>query len=88
MQLIYIHGAPAVGKLTVAKHLAHLTGARLFDNHIAIDLAKTVLDFERDGFWELVVRARTLVLEAAARQSVPLVAMTSCYSDFMLFGSN
>jgi len=81
MQLIYIHGAPAVGKLTVAKHLVELTGARLFDNHVAIDLARSVLDFEHDGFWELVTRARLLVLETTVQQNVPLVIMTSCYSD-------
>lgn len=81
MRLIYLHGAPAVGKLTVARHLVELTGARLFDNHVAIDLARSVLDFEEDGFWELVTRSRLLVLEATAQQNVPLVILTSCYSD-------
>jgi len=81
MQLIYLHGAPAVGKLTVSKHLVELIGARLFDNHVAIDLARSVLDFEQDGFWELVTRARLLVLETTALQNVPLVILTSCYSD-------
>lgn len=80
MQLIYLHGAPAVGKLTVARQLSQLTGARLFDNHVAIDLARSVFEFEQDGFWDLVTRARILVLEATARQDLPLVVMTSCYS--------
>lgn len=65
----------------MATHLADLTGARLFDNHVAIDLARSVLDFEQDGFWELVTRARLLVLETTAQQNVPLVILTSCYSD-------
>lgn len=81
MQLIYLHGPPAVGKLTVAKHLVEITGARLFDNHVAIDLARSVLSFEQGGFWELVKRTRLLVLEAAAQENIPLVIMTSCYSD-------
>ncbi len=81
MQRIYLHGPPAVGKLTVAKHLVELTDARLFDNHVAIDLARSILSFEEDGFWELVKRTRLLVLEVAAQQNIPLVVMTSCYSD-------
>ncbi|MDX8355274.1 AAA family ATPase [Cognatiyoonia sp. IB215182] len=81
MQLIYLHGPPAVGKLTVASQLVETTGARLFDNHVAIDLARSVLSFEQDGFWELVKRARLLVLETVTQQNVPLVIMTSCYSD-------
>ena len=81
MQLIYIHGAPAAGKLTVAKELAKLTPARLFDNHASIDLALTVFDHGAVGFWSLVDATRILVLEHAARVSVPLVIMTSCYSE-------
>lgn len=81
MQMIYIHGAPAVGKFTVAKELAKLTGARLFDNHASIDLARTVFDHAAPGFWSLVRSARVLVIEAAAQQGVPFVVMTSCYSE-------
>ena len=50
MRLVYIHGAPAVGKMTVAKSLAQLTGARLFDNHVSIDLAHSVFDQGQQGF--------------------------------------
>ena len=81
MKLVYLHGPPAVGKLTVALQLVELSGARLFDNHVAIDLARSVLDFDQDGFWDLVKHARLLVLEAAAQQNVPLVILTSCYAD-------
>lgn len=81
MQLLYLHGAPAVGKLTVATHLVKRTNARLFDNHIAIDFARAILDFEDNGFWELVKQSRLLILETAASHGVPLVIMTSCYSD-------
>ena len=42
MQLVFIHGAPAVGKLTVARELAALTGFRLFHNHLTVDLAGSV----------------------------------------------
>jgi tRNA uridine 5-carbamoylmethylation protein Kti12 len=45
MKLIFIHGSPAVGKLTVAKALLRLVPARLMDNHSNVDLARTIFDF-------------------------------------------
>ena len=34
MKHLFLYGAPAVGKLTVAKELADLTGYKLFHNHL------------------------------------------------------
>lgn len=81
MKLIFLHGAPATGKLTVAKALLGLQQGRLFDNHAAIDVARTVFDFGAPGFWELVHAVRWSVLDAAAEHHVPLVVMTYCYSE-------
>lgn len=81
MKLLFLHGAPASGKLTVAKALLTMVPGRLFDNHAAIDLARTVFDFGAPGFWELVHAARTTVLEFAAREGVPLLVMTYCYAE-------
>lgn len=81
MRLLFLHGAPASGKLTVAKAILAQLQGRLFDNHAAIDLACTVFDFGAPGFWELVHAARVAVLEAAARQDVPLIVMTFCYAE-------
>jgi shikimate kinase len=81
MKLIFLHGAPATGKLTVAKALLRTVPGRLFDNHAAIDVAKTVLDFGAPGFWELVHVVRLSVLEAAAERDVPLVVATGCYAE-------
>lgn len=80
MKLLYLHGAPASGKRTVAEAVVHLTGGRLFDNHAAVDFARTVLDFDAPGFWDLVHGARIIALEKAAAHGVGLVVQTSCYS--------
>jgi hypothetical protein len=45
MKLLFLHGAPAAGKLTVAKAVLQLVPGRLFDNHASIDLARTLFDF-------------------------------------------
>jgi hypothetical protein len=81
MKLIFLHGTPASGKLTVAKALLRAVPGRLFDNHAAIDLARTVFDFGATGFWELVHAVRSSVLEAASEHGVPLLVTTFCYSE-------
>jgi hypothetical protein len=81
VRLVFIHGAPAVGKLTVAKALLRLVPGRLFDNHAAIDVARTVFEFGAPGFWELVHNVRVAVFDAAAEHGIPLVVATYCYVE-------
>ncbi|GLH78704.1 hypothetical protein SSBR45G_36130 [Bradyrhizobium sp. SSBR45G] len=81
MKLIFLHGAPAVGKLTTAKALLQRVDGRLHDNHAAIDVARTVFEFGAPGFWELVYDVRCATFEAAARHGVPLVVTTCCYAE-------
>lgn len=81
MRLLFLHGAPAAGKRTVAEAILARVQGRLFDNHAAIDLARTVFDFGAPGFWELVHAARVAVLEEAARRDIPLIVMTFCYAE-------
>jgi hypothetical protein len=81
MKLIFLHGSPAVGKLTVAKALLRLVPARLMDNHANVDLARTVFDFGVPGFWELVHSSRCVALHAAAKHGVPLLVTTYCYAE-------
>ena len=81
MKLLLIHGAPASGKLTVAKAVLRAVPGRLFDNHAAMDVALTIFDFGAPGFWKLVHAVRLSVLEAAAQLNVPLVVATYCYSE-------
>ena len=79
MKLLLLHGAPAAGKLTVAKALLGMVPGRLFDNHVAIDLALAVFDFDAPGFWELVHIVRCSGIEAAAEHNVGLLVTTFCY---------
>jgi hypothetical protein len=81
MKLVFLHGSPAVGKLTVAKALLRVVSGRLFDNHAAIDLACTVFDFGAPGFWELVHSVRCSAIDSAAEHGVSLVVTTFCYVE-------
>ena len=46
MKLILLYGPPAVGKLTIAKEIARLTGFKLFHAHLTSDLVEAI--FPRD----------------------------------------
>jgi hypothetical protein len=81
MKLLFLHGAPAVGKLTVAKALLRIVPGRLMDNHAAIDLARTIFEFGAPGFWELVHDVRRSAMNAAAEHGVPLLVTTFCYAE-------
>jgi chloramphenicol 3-O-phosphotransferase len=81
MKLVFLHGEPASGKLTVARALLRLVPGRLFENHAAIDFARTVFDFGAPGFWELVEQVRLAAVRAAVEHGVPLAAATYCYSE-------
>jgi len=53
VKLIFLHGLPGVGKLTVARELAKLTGFKIFHNHLAVDLVQSVFEFGSVPFVEL-----------------------------------
>ena len=53
VKLIFLYGLPGVGKLTVARELAKLTGFRIFHNHLAVDLVESVFEFGSLPFVEL-----------------------------------
>jgi len=50
MKLVFIHGLPATGKLTVARKLITLTGYQLYHNHLAVDEALQLHAFGTPGF--------------------------------------
>ena len=50
MNLVFIYGAPATGKYTVAKELAALTGAELYHNHLVVDEVLQHHAFGTPGF--------------------------------------
>jgi hypothetical protein len=81
MKLLFIHGSPAVGKLTVAKALLRIVPGRLMDNHAVIDFVRTIFDFDTPGFWPLIHDVRYSALDAAATSGVPLLLTTFCYAE-------
>jgi dephospho-CoA kinase len=79
MNLVYIYGPPATGKLTVANALAAQTGYKVFHNHLSIDCIRPVFDFGTESFWRLVHQIRLMTIEESARSGTDLI-YTSVYS--------
>ncbi len=73
MKLIFLHGAPAVGKLTVARELAGLTGFRLFHNHLTVDLVSSLFSFGSESFIRLREQIWLAAFAEAARNGVSLI---------------
>lgn len=73
MKLIIIHGAPAAGKLTIAKKVAERTGFKVFHNHLSIDCVKPVFDFGTLPFLRMIELIRFGTIAEAAREGVDLI---------------
>jgi AAA domain len=76
MKLIFIYGLPAVGKLTVARELAIISGYRLFHNHLAVDLLLSVFEFGSAPFVELREQIWLSVFEEACDAQLPGLIFT------------
>jgi hypothetical protein len=76
VKLVFIFGRPAVGKLTVARVLASLTGGRLFHNHLAVNVALSVYDFGTPGFIGLREQIWNAVFDRATADRLPLLIFT------------
>lgn len=73
MKLIFLHGAPAVGKLTVARELVALTGFRLFHNHLTVDLVSSLFPFGSEPFIVLREKIWLAAFAEAVRNNVSLI---------------
>ncbi len=83
MDLVFLHGPPAAGKLTTARALERLVGYPVFHNHLVVDLLTGVFPFGsdpfvrlREQFWlavfaEAVAADRSLVFTFTPDPTVP-----------------
>src|SRR5678816_3628060 len=69
-----IYGPPAVGKLTVAKEVARLTGLKLFDNHLSVNMVQPIFGWDNEAYVRTLRAVRLAVITEAARQEIDLVS--------------
>jgi shikimate kinase len=73
MRLVFLYGPPGVGKLTVGRELAALTGFKLFHNHLDMSAVQAVFPKGTESWNRLVGQLWIAVLVEAARAGVDLV---------------
>ena len=79
MRLIFLHGLPGVGKLTVARELEKLTGFRIFHNHLTVDLVLSVFEFGSPPFVELREKIWLEVFSRAAASQLDGLIFTFAF---------
>lgn len=73
MNLIYIYGPPASGKLTVARELAKLVSYRVFHNHLTVDLVESVIPNTNKNFWNYVNNFRYETISILSKEKVSAI---------------
>ena len=73
MDLVFLHGPAAVGKLTVGRALAARTGLPLFHNHLIVDPVHAVFEFGSPSFVRLREACWLSVFEEAAMANRSLI---------------
>jgi RNase adaptor protein for sRNA GlmZ degradation len=80
VKLVFLYGAPGVGKLTVARELVGLTGYKLFHNHLTVDLVTSLFPFGSEQAGRLSTKFRLEMFQEAARANLPGVIFTFVYA--------
>lgn len=73
MKLVFLHGPAAVGKLSIARVLARLTGYRLFHNHLTVDLVGSLFAFGSEPFVALREKIWLSAFHQAAKNNVSII---------------
>lgn len=73
MQLVFIFGVPASGKLTIGRLVAEQTGIPLFHNHLVVDAVAAVFPFGSEEFIRLRESFWLQTIAAAAQQDRSLI---------------
>lgn len=73
MQLVFIHGPAAAGKLTIARELGRLTGYAVFHNHLIVDAVAAVFPFGSERFVRLRERMWLDMMREAAEAGRSLI---------------
>jgi|SRR3989344_659319 len=79
MNLIFLYGPPAVGKLTVANELEKLTDYKNFHNHATTDTVGSVFEWEHPMRAKLVNRIREDIFKTATQANIPGMIFTYVY---------
>jgi chloramphenicol 3-O-phosphotransferase len=73
VDLVFIHGPAAAGKLTIARELTKLVGLPVFHNQLVVDALTPVFEFGSPAFVNLREQIWLAVFKEAARAGTSLI---------------
>jgi hypothetical protein len=79
MNLLFIYGPPAVGKLTTASLVAARTGYKVLHNHLAFDIAASLFEPFSPPFRKTLQQVRMLGIGAGIDGGLSGIILTMCY---------
>ncbi len=79
MKLIFLHGSPGVGKLTIGLELQKVTNYKLFHNHLTVDLVSSVFQFGSNPFIHLREKIWLDVLQMACLEKIEGLIFTFAF---------
>lgn len=79
MKLVFIYGPPGVGKFTVGKQLAKITGYKLFPNYLTSNLVEPIFGQRTKKSHRLIYKYRRELIEAAAKWGIRNLISTHVY---------
>jgi predicted kinase len=81
--IIHLNGSPGVGKLTTARHLSPLLGARIVDNHTIYNPAFALAEFRTPAFFDAVRQVRDVIYRLILRlpPMVPVILTDAYFAD-------
>ena len=79
MKLILLYGPPAVGKLTIAKEIARLTGFKVFHSHLTVNLVEAIFPRGTPSRSKLLWDIRYVVFAEAAHAHLDGLIFTMVY---------
>ena len=84
-KVIFIYGAPAVGKLTTATLLAGRNGCKLLHNHLTTDLVRAIFDSGNPKGVMYAAKLRLELLEIAVQEKVKGLIMTGVHAHNFIY---
>jgi len=84
-KVIYIHGVPAVGKLTTARMLCEETGYKLLHNHLTTDLVRAIFERGNPKGDMYILKLRLEILELGVQENVSGIVITGAHAHNYLY---
>lgn len=80
-KFVLIIGPQAVGKMTVGQELAKQTGYKLFYNHMTIEMARLIFDYDKAAYRRMNQLIRYEIFKEFSKSNEKGIIFTGCF-DF------